>query len=283
MRFIHISGDDSLGSQGLQSEFFSEACVAMGLEYVRIIDSKCTLQNYLAIGDTNSDVVYRSALSKKAQAIERGIVAMHTRTNSYENNLVFTGKAPSTDILKLHNLPFIPDIPFLPVNKRDALEFSEQVGGFPLIIKVMGGMEGVGVIKVDSIESFNSIADFIKSDSKLTVRVMQYVEHKYFARVAVVGSQVVASTMDMAPLGDFRANARGPRDEKGNSFTPSEEVTRDAVLFVEKLGVKSAGVDVLLSDDSYYFAEANSPFNFAETQKRTGIDIARKMIEELIK
>ncbi|MFN3188542.1 MAG: RimK family alpha-L-glutamate ligase [Candidatus Paceibacteria bacterium] len=283
MRFIHISSEDSFGSQGQQSQYFSEACTTLGLEYVRIIDTKCTLRDYLALGDTSRDAVYRGALSKKAHSIEKAVVKSDTLTNYYDNNLVFTGKASSTDILKQNNLPYISDIPFLPVNKRDALEFPKQLGGFPLILKVMGGMEGVGVIKVDSIESFNSVSDYIKTDRKLTVRVMKYVEHKYFARVVVVGGEVVTSTTYMAPLGDFRANARGPREEEGGTYTPPVEVIRDSVTFVQKLGVKSAGVDVLLSDDAYYFAEANAPFNFAETQKMTGIDIARKMIEAIIK
>lgn len=278
MKFIHISAQDSVGSHNLQSEYFAAACARLDIKYCRYIDTEFNIDEFKEVENFSPDLIYRSGLSKKARAIEILLAKPDTKMVYYNNQTAISGKGSTHVIMKKHGLPVIPSIPFLPERKRDAVAFAEHLGGFPLVIKVSGGQEGIGVMRVDSPESLNSVGDYLKKDPKAQVMVMQYIEHEYYARAVVVGDTVVAATKDRAPEGDFRGNAYGRRSAKGESFTLTEDMKRDVIKATKLVGVKAAGVDLLLTDNGYYLAEVNSPFNFSETQTRTGVDIASAII-----
>jgi len=282
MKFFHITREDGVKSHSEQSAFFSAACAAKNIEYCRIIDSDLSLSEFNSLELAVGDLIYRSSTSRKAIALEHSLTIDQARTVFYDNHKVLTGRGGSYAIMKKAGLPVIPAIPFLPHKKRETIEFAENLGGFPIVVKVMGGMEGVGVMRVDSLESFNSVSDFIRGGNASSVMVMKYIPHKYYARLVVVGEQVVTASRDMAPLGDFRANARGPRDEQGTEFIPSADMAQAAVAAVSAMGIKTAGVDLLITNDKFYIAEANFPYNFAETQRRTGFDIAAAIISEML-
>lgn len=281
MRFLHITKKDQFGSHKEQSEYFANACTATGVEYVRITEGES--DPLLIERLTEEDIVYRSAASAWGKRVEKLLLHSDARHIYFNRNTVFTGKGGSYDLFVRDNIPVIPSISFFPNKKRDTARYIDTVGGLPLVVKVMGGMEGVGVIRVDSVEALNSLGDYIKKDPFAEYRIMKYVPHKYYGRLVVVDEKVVASMRDTAPLGDFRTNARGPRDEKGHPFTFSPEIEEIAVRAAQSVGVRFAGVDVLLGDDgNVYVAEANSPFNFAETQRITGIDVAGSLLRALI-
>lgn len=282
MKFLHITKKDGIGSHGEQAEYFAEASKARSIEYVRIIEGE-TDPLTLAPA-TKEDIVYRSASSEWGKSVERLLLHGNCRSIYFDPKTAITGKGGSYHHFIRDDIPAIPSIGFLPIKKRDTQSYADAVGGFPLVIKVFGGMEGVGVIRVDSIEGLNSIGDFLRKDPQLQYRVMQYIPHKYYGRLVVVGDRVVAATRDMAPLGDFRANARGPREEKGAAHTFSKEVEDIAIRAARSVGVYFSGVDVLLGDDGLiYVAEANAPFNFAETQRITKQDIAGALLSYLSK
>ena len=279
MNFLHITGNDTSGSQGSQSNLFSAACATNNIQYVRLTDTDCSLEDYLQLRDHPPTVLYRSGLSKKSRSLEISFLRPDTKSIYHDTITAITGKGSSIFQMERYGLPVIPGVPFFPKRKREAQEFADHLGGFPLVIKVFGGHEGVGVLRVDSPESLNSVADYIKEHTHSDVRVMQYIPHQYYVRAVVVGEQVVAATKESAPEGDFRGNAYGRRSEQWHEFTLSEEMERDAVLATRAIGVKTAGVDFLLTENGYYIAEANHPFNFAETQTRTGVDIASAIIK----
>ena len=281
MQFFHITRADGIKSHTEQSQYFASACAALGIDYRRIIDSDLTLAEFNALTLRPGDAIYRSSTSKKAIALERQLIADTTKTIFFNNHTVLTGKGGSYNLMKKIGLPVIKSVPFLPKKKLDAIDFAEYLGGFPLVIKVMGGMEGIGVMRVDSLQSLNSVSDFIKKDSGTEVCVMEFIPHEYYARLVVVGDTVVAATRDVPPVGDFRANALGPRAVKGEVFTPTDDMAAAAVAATHALGVKTAGVDLLINDTAFYIAEANMPYNFAETQRRTGVDIALAIVTEI--
>lgn len=282
MQFFHITKADGIKSHQQQSQYLAAACAERNLTYRRIIDTDLSLSdfNHLELG--SGDLIYRSSSSKKALTLEQSLITDTSKTILYDNHMILTGRGGSYKIMKKAGLPVIPAIPFLPHKKRETIEFAQQLGGFPLVIKVMGGMEGIGVMRVDSLESFNSVSDFVRNHTNASVSVMRYIPHKQYARLVVVGDQVVTATCDVAPVGDFRANAWGPRDVKGSVFEPTEEMSMAAIAAVRAMRIKTAGVDLLIADDAFYIAEANFPFNFAETQRRTGVDIAGAIIDEML-
>lgn len=281
MRFHHISKKD-VGSHEDQARFFHSACVKNNIEYIRYTEKET---NPLEIPKANrDDIIYRSAASVWGKSMERLLVTESCRHIYTDYKTVIMGKGSSYHHFIRERLPTIPSLSFFPARKRETNMFVEHLGGFPVVIKVYGGMEGVGVMRVDSSESFNSVADFIRKDPKAEFRIMKYIPHKYYGRLVVLGDKVIASTRDIAPVGDFRANARGARKEKGTVYRFSAEVEDIAIRATRSVGVHFAGVDVLIADNGKVFlAEANSPFNFAETQRRSGIDIATLFVESLSK
>ena len=283
MNFIHITGRDAVGNQSLRSEYFAAACAQKDIHYIRYIDTKYNLDDYQRIADQPADIVYRGGLGQRARSIEVALLQPYSRSIYFDNSVVITGKGSSVQNMERIGLPVVPGIPFLPGRKSEAQDFADYLGGFPLVIKVFGGTEGVGVIRVDSVESLNSVSDFIDRNDNSQVRVMQYVPHEYYARAVVVGEQVIVATKEQAPEGDFRGNTYGRRAEKWESITLNEEMARDAVLATQANGVKAAGVDFILTEHSYYITEINHPFNFAETQTRTGVDIASAILEEMMR
>lgn len=282
MKLFHITKSDKVGSHAKQSQYLEKAAKERGFEYVRIVIEELAPLSYLDFSPTQSDIVYRSAAGQTATTLEREL--LQKGAMSIHNNLesALAGRGSSYDLMTRAKLPVAKSVPFLPKKKKDSVAVADYLGGFPLIIKVMGGMEGVGVMRVDSIESFNSIIDFVRKDDHAVVRIMEYIPHEYYARLVVVGGTAVAATRDYPPLGDFRANARGPRTVKGAPFKPSSKMMEDAVKATAALGVKASGVDLMVaSDGKHYLAEANLPFNFAETQGVTGVDIAGHLIDAM--
>lgn len=283
MKFIHITAADDVGSNAEQSRYFRDACTQREIAYQRFVDKEFDLSDLQAIAKDTESIVYRSTSSGRARALETELIQPATKTVYKDNQTAITGKGSSYTLMQKAQLPVIPAIPFLPRRKSEIYNYADHLGGFPLVIKVMGGMEGVGVIRVDSPESFNSVADYIKQDPSIAVIVMQYIPHTYYARLVVVGESVVAATKDQAPVGDFRGNTRGQRKEGGSLFHPSEEMKQVAIAATNTVGVKAAGVDLLLTENDFYIAEVNCPYNFAETQTITGIDIAGAMVDEMLR
>lgn len=285
MNFFHISKPNGIGSHKLQSEYFAAVCADKDITYNRLITQELSPLDYLDLPAVEGDIVYRSAAGVSSETLERELISLYKLKSIHDSiDRALTGRGSSYDLMRRKDLPVIPSVPFLPWRKKDSLLLSEYVGGFPLVIKVDGGMEGVGVMRVDSIESFNSVADFLRRDASAKVRVMKYIPHEFYARLVVVGDRVVAATRDFPPLGDFRANARGPRGHDGEPFTPSQKMQSDAVKAVQAIGVKASGVDFLVVDErTHYISEANAPFNFAETQKITGVNIALSIVDTLEK
>lgn len=284
MQFFHISRPDGIGSHKLQAEFFAKACEAEGIEYIRVTEETFDALDIVNTTLSDTDIVYRSARGAWGETVEREWIndrCKHAYTN-YKTAI--TGKGSSYYHLENAGLPVVPSIPFLPRKKNEATAFVERLDGFPLIVKVIGGTEGVGIIRVDGLEALNSLSDFLRKDEQAKVRVMKYIPHPSYVRLVVVDGKVVAAATDTAPSGDFRTNARGPRAQKGAVYEPTPEMEEIAIRGVEELGVRVGGVDILCADDgAIYVTEVNMPFNFAETQQVTGIDIAHAMVTAFIR
>lgn len=281
MQFFHITKlKNSRGKLPKSREYFERACIERGISYRPIeVETTDILQEDF-VDASAEDVVYRDVGGRPAREIEKLLINRVGKSLHIDKNTVFTGRGDSYDLMKNANISVIPSVTLIPRKKAECARVAEYLGGFPLVIKVYGGMEGVGVMRVDSLESFISVLDYVKKDHQAHIRVMKYIPHIQYARLVVVGGEVVAATRDVAPKGDFRANARGPRDKKTEVFTPDAGIASEAVRAVAAVGMKVGGVDVLYGDDGQtYFSEVNNPFNMAETQTLSGVDIAGKMLD----
>ena len=91
-------------------------------------------------------------------------------------------------------------------------------------------MHGVGVMKIDSRESFSSIIDYLQTKDD-TFILRQFIEHSEQARIVVLGDQVISSHANMTS-GDFRTNAGEEKNRQreiekthtgGFAYTPTQK------------------------------------------------------------
>lgn len=229
------------------------------------------------------DLLFRNSMSSRAIRVERLIIRDDISHFYRDAAYAISGRASSYFYNKHAGLPVIKTIPLLPTWESNIQQHVDYLGGFPLVMKVLGGQDGVGVIQVDSIEGLKSLVDYVRHLKSL-VLLRSFVQHNYYGRLVVVGDRVVASHRTYSVENEFRTNALGNTDEKKEGIIFSDEVQKVAVQAVKSMGVEFGGVDILFSDNGEFFiSEVNSPCAFYYTQEISGVDVAGPMVDYLVR
>jgi RimK family alpha-L-glutamate ligase len=285
MKFhLLYSSKDSNGNLNKIPEFFKDACKEKDVEFVghdvHSNGSTFSLSTLPILG--KGDLLYRNAAGTLASTAER--IMNNEDVTTFYTNWFSVNKARIASWFThiKFGLPVVPSYPGVPGSTEELENVVEKLGSFPIIIKVMGGSLGVGVMRIDSMKSLQSILDYLKS-KQATVMLRKYIPHDYYVRAIVVGHNVVASHAAFAMDGEFRTNAGDDTDQKREVKELSEEVKEVAVQAVHTLGFETGGVDMLFDkNEKPYIAEVNFPNNFKVTQRVTEINVAREMVEYLI-
>lgn len=161
---------------------------------------------------------------------------------------------------------------------EDVADLIRRVGGPPAILKLLKGTQGVGVIKVDTIESAVSTLEALWS-LREDVLIQEFIANDACVdqRVFVVDGKVVAAMERRAREGEFRANVhRGGSTRK----LKVDEATRELALAAARtLDLRVAGVDILPSPRGPLVIEVNASPGFEGIEAATGRDIARDIIQ----
>lgn len=262
----------------LRYEFLEQSCNTRGVEFVKIYANDFC---YTAYDIDNNSLLYRVSPGSQGKSIERWIGS--NLTTLYANQLMLFHNRPSSFFIhRGNNLPSIETIPDFLSNPNLLDQYVQFLGGFPLITKLLGGSHGVGVIKVDSMESLKSLCDYFQNISEKVV-LRKFIRHHKQGRLIVLGDKVIASHVNYCTL-DFRSNVGENEDRKRDSIIFPEEIQSIAVKAVHSLGLEFGGVDILFEEetDRPYISEVNFPCYFPTTQRLTGIDIAGQMVDYLI-
>ena len=280
MNFHYIVQTEA-GATSQQGEYLKAACEKNGVAYNPVVADSFDFTNVAPLGA--GDLLYRRSVAKTARACEQMLVGEGCATFYKEWNQVFTARSSSFYKHTHEGLPAIPSYPTLPENRELLMKAVDHLGGFPIILKVLGNSKGVGVIKIDSEEGLRSTVDYLAKDTSSRFMLRKFVPHQYYGRLIVVGDSVVASNRTFVPKGDFRSNTADNVDENREPYTFSEELQAMVVRSVESVGLEFAGVDLLFDDDgSVYIAEVNFPCEFEMAQTITGVDVADCMIKHLV-
>ncbi len=281
MKFHLITGSTSNEKAPTVEILFKSACEKLGVEYVPY-DVQTTDPSTLS--DLGADdMLYRSRVGPQARLLERLLISQNC-SHFYTNwAAAFNIRGGSYYLHKKLGLPVIPTVPFMPKSDEGILRAVEALGEFPIIVKAVGGSNGVGVMRIDSMQSLKSVLDYLRSQ-QAQVLLRKYVPHEYYARMVVVDNAVVASHTTYTNENEFRTNAGKLADNKREARTFSPEIQKMCVEAVRAHGSETGGVDLLFDEnDKPYIAEVNFPNDFACTQEITGIDIAEEMIKYLMK
>jgi ribosomal protein S6--L-glutamate ligase len=161
---------------------------------------------------------------------------------------------------------------------EDIAALIRRVGGPPAILKLLTGTQGVGVIKVDTIESAVSTLEALWS-LREDVLIQEFIAESSGVdqRVFVVDGKVVAAMERSAREGEFRANVH--RGGSTRKIALDEESRETALTAARALDLRVAGVDILPSSRGPLVIEVNASPGLEGIEAATGRDIARDIIQ----
>jgi glutathione synthase/RimK-type ligase-like ATP-grasp enzyme len=164
---------------------------------------------------------------------------------------------------------------------RDVLRACvARLGGFPLVLKVEGGSNGVGVVRVDSYAVLFALLDYFAGQG-VEPLLSAFIAGAVHWRLVVVGDRVVAAYPNELPADDFRsAPVTNPGAYRASAPAALAAV---AVRAVHVLRREFGGVDLLVRPDgAVHLLEANFPCYFPHAQLVAGLDVAGTMLDHLL-
>lgn len=258
------------------------ACAARGIEFVEV---DCRMFDFderrrLMAGD----LLYCPATSVAAMRVEQFLYQTGVATFYSEPNDLFMDVVASPLLFQRAGLS-VPRTVYCATTNRDLLKkYAETVGGFPLVVKVLGYANGVGVVRIDSWPAFFSFMDYALSQNRNPL-VCEYIPDAVHWRLIVVGDQVVAAYTNRPQPDDFRTYVGDDLDD----FTapPPPGMNAIAVRALQVLHVEFGGVDILERPDPdgasrQYLLEANFPCYFGHAQVTGKVDVAGAMVDYLL-
>jgi ribosomal protein S6--L-glutamate ligase len=160
----------------------------------------------------------------------------------------------------------------------DVKALIQEVGGTPVILKLLEGTHGTGVIKADSVSSAKSAVEAF-SGIKRDLIVQEFIEEAggKDIRAFVVDGEVVGAMERSGQEGEFRSNLH--KGGVARAIEIDKKIKSTALEATKLLGLTVAGVDLLISSRGPLVIEVNSSPGLQGIEKATGFDIAGKIIE----
>ncbi|NQV12938.1 MAG: ATP-grasp domain-containing protein [Parcubacteria group bacterium] len=259
------------------NDLLAESCHQRKIDFVPVLADKFNLTE--AKDENEKALLYRTSIGPASWAIEKFLTNEKTAT-FYQNYKRSFSKYSNVIVLQKMGVPIPKTVSYLPQNKDLLKEYVNYLGGFPIIVKAEGGSHGVGVMKIDSLPSLLSVADYLlKQKSSFLMR--EFIKTDHSARLIVIGDKVVDSIEYSAPKGDFRSNEGKVPNVKPKKF--SAELQQTAIKAVKALDIELGGVDILVDEKGNgYVAEVNFPCFFVRCQVATGQDISGMIVDYLL-
>ena len=153
----------------------------------------------------------------------------------------------------------------------------DQVGGAPLVIKLLEGTQGVGVVLAETKQAAESVIEAFRG-LNANILAQEYIKEAGGAdiRCLVVGGKVVAAMKRQSKEGEFRSNLHRGGSASVVKITPEERSTATRAASI--LGLNVAGVDLLRSNHGPVVMEVNSSPGLEGIEAATGKDIASVII-----
>ncbi|GGG37159.1 30S ribosomal protein S6--L-glutamate ligase [Bizionia arctica] len=246
----------------------------------------------LIIEKKHPSIFYKGRLLENVDAVIPRIGASHTYYGAavirqFEMMKVFStlesqaltrsrDKLRSLQLLTKGNIG-IPKTVFTNYSKHTD-EIINNVGGAPVVIKLLEGTQGLGVVLA---ETHNAASSVIEAFNGLHARVIlqEFIKEAKGAdiRVFVVDGQVVGAMKRQGKEGEFRSNLH--RGGVANLIQLTEEEENTAIKAAKILGLGISGVDLLQSERGPLIMEVNSSPGLEGIEQATKKDIAGSIIK----
>jgi ribosomal protein S6--L-glutamate ligase len=167
-------------------------------------------------------------------------------------------------------------------DRSNVRKLVEEVGGLPVIIKLLRGTHGVGVMIAHTLQEVQTIVNtFWDLGQEVVLQEFVAESQGRDVRVLVVGERVVGAMRRKAKKGEFRSNLH--RGGEGSALELPPEYARAAVRAARLLGLELAGVDMLEGREGPRLMELNSSPGFEGLEKATGQDIAGDIVAHALR
>jgi len=163
-------------------------------------------------------------------------------------------------------------------NPDDIQDLLKEVGGAPLVIKLLEGTQGIGVVLAETQKAAESVIQAFMG-LKANIMVQEFIKEAGGAdlRCLVVGEKIVAAMKRQGPEGEFRSNLHRGGSASLIRLTPEERST--AVRAARIMGLNVCGVDILRSNHGPVVMEVNSSPGLEGIEKASEKDIAGMIID----
>ena len=189
-------------------------------------------------------------------------------------------KFRSLQILTKHNIR----VPSTMLTRSPVMTMRsiELLGGVPIVLKMLQGTQGIGVMLAETPSMAESILETFWGLGH-DIQIQSYIKESKGRdiRALVIDGQVVAAMKREAITGEFRSNIH--RGGEGKLHILSPEYEELAIKTAEVLGLKVSGIDMLESHDGPVVLEANSSPGFEGLERATHKDVARMILEFLVR
>ncbi len=160
----------------------------------------------------------------------------------------------------------------------DIPDLIKNVGGAPLVVKLLEGTQGIGVVLADTNKSAEAIIEAFMG-LKANILVQEFIKEAGGAdiRCFIVGNKVVAAMKRQGAEGEFRSNLHRGGSATLVRLTKDERAT--AVNAAKAMGLNLCGVDILQSNNGPVVMEVNSSPGLEGIEKATDKDVAGMIFE----
>ncbi|TVZ40444.1 ribosomal protein S6--L-glutamate ligase [Alteromonadaceae bacterium 2753L.S.0a.02] len=157
-----------------------------------------------------------------------------------------------------------------PDNIRDLIR---NVGGAPVVIKLLEGTQGIGVVLAETAKTAEAIIEAFMG-LKANILVQEFIKEAGGAdiRCFVVGGKVIAAMKRQGAEGEFRSNLH--RGGSAELVRLSKDERATAINAAKVMGLNVCGVDILRASRGPVVMEVNSSPGLEGIETATGKDVA---------
>ncbi|MEQ1636678.1 MAG: 30S ribosomal protein S6--L-glutamate ligase [Methylococcales bacterium] len=163
-------------------------------------------------------------------------------------------------------------------NPDDIEDLLTEVGGAPLVIKLLEGTQGIGVVLAETQKAAESVIQAFMG-LKANIMVQEFIKEAGGSdiRCFVIGDKVVAAMKRQGAEGEFRSNLHRGGTATLVRLTPEERAT--AIRAARIIGLNVCGVDILRSNHGPVVMEVNSSPGLEGIEAASKKDIAGLIID----
>ncbi len=161
---------------------------------------------------------------------------------------------------------------------HEAEKIVEERLGYPFVLKLTEGTQGVGVFLIKDENSAEQYFDTY-SGSNTRVILQKFISESFGRdiRIIVLDNNIIAAMERVAGKGEFRSNIH--RGGHGQSIELTADEKQLALKAIKGLGLKIAGVDIIRSANGPLLLEVNSSPGIEGIEKTTNINVAKAIID----